>query len=130
MKQTMGPQLIRTYRAEGGAIGAGLAVMPGTAEDQAKLPTGANVRCHGVTALAVAAAGELLPVVEFGEVAAVADAAVAVGDLVMANAATGKIAPIGAVAATNYHVIGVAKSAAAAQNDEFLLLVMPSRAQG
>lgn len=128
--QITGQNLTRTYRTEGGAIGAGLAVIAGTAEDQAKLPGGANVRALGVTSDAAAAVDDPLPVIEFGEVKAVADAAIARGDLIMVNAATGKLGPIGAVAGTNYHVVGVALEAAAAQDDVFTLLVCPSRAQG
>jgi len=130
MAGPVGEHIVRTYRAEGGAIGAGLGVIAGTAADQAKLPTAANQRALGVTSLAAAAAADPLPVIELGEVLAVADAAVARGDYVMVNATTGKLAPIGAVAATNYHVVGIALTAAAAQNDEFLLFVIPSRAQG
>jgi len=125
----VGPQVIRTYRAEA-AIGAGLAVMAGTAADQAKLTTGANVRALGVSAAAAALADDPVSVVEFGEAKGVADGVIARGDYVMANAATGRLAPIGAVAATNYHVVGIALEAAAAAGDEFALLVNPSRAQG
>lgn len=128
--QEQGIQIVRSFVAEGGAIGAGLAVIKGTAEYQCKLPGGANVRAIGVTALAVDAAAKSLPVVMLGETVAVADAAIAIDDYVMVNAATGKLAPIGAVAGTNYHVVGIARSAAGAQNDEFVLFVCPSRAQG
>jgi len=121
--------LIRSYKADT-AIGAGLAIMAGAAVDSVKLTTGANVRALGVTAAAVANANDPVSVMELGEVKGVADAPIARGDLVMANAATGKMAPIGAVAGTNYHTIGIALEAAAAQNDEFALLVLPSRSQG
>ncbi len=124
-----GPQVIRTYRAEA-AISAGLGVIAGTAADQAKLPTAANQRALGISAAAAAAVDDPLSVLELGEGKGVADAAIARGDYVMINAATGKLAPIGAVAGTNYHVVGIALEAAAAQNDEFLLFVIPSRAQG
>lgn len=130
MAGPIGEHVVRTYRAEGGAIGAGLGVIAGTAADQVKLPTAANQRALGVTSLAAAAAGDPVPVIEHGEVLAIADAAIVRGDLVMINAATGKLAPIGAVAGTNYHVVGLALTAAAAQDDEFLLLVNLSRAQG
>lgn len=130
MAGPVGNQTVRSYRAEGGAIGAGLGVIAGTAADQAKLPTGANQNPLGVTTLPAAAAGDPLPVCEDGEVLAVADAAIARGDYVMINAATGRLAPIGAVAGTNYHVVGKAITAAAAQGDEFVALVKLSRAQG
>lgn len=126
---TVGPQVIRSYKADA-AIAVGLAVIGGAAVDSVALPGGANVRALGVTAAAVDAAGKPVSVVEFGEVKAVADAAIARGDYVMVNAATGKLAPIGATAGTNYHVVGIALEAAAAQNDTFALFVCPSRAQG
>jgi hypothetical protein len=125
----VGPNIVRSYKAAG-AIGAGLAVMADTAASQVKLTTGANVRALGVTAQPSVAAGDPLPVVEVGEVTAIADAAITRGAWVMANAATGQIAPVGAVAGTNYEAIGIALEAAAAQGDEFLLLVLPQRVQG
>jgi len=127
----VGPQVIRSYKADVD-LTAGLAVMAGAAVNSVKLPTGANVRALGVTAAASQAGStdKVVAVVEFGEVTAVADAAITRGAWVMANAATGKIAPIAAVAGTNYEAIGIALEAAAAQDDEFLLFVCPSRAQG
>jgi hypothetical protein len=108
---------------------AGVAVIAGAAANSVKLPTGANQRAIGVVALD-AKAGHPVSIVKFGEVTAVADAAIAREDYVMINAVTGKLAPVGAVAGTNYHVVGIAEEAAAAQDDEFLLTVLPSRAQG
>ncbi len=121
-------RLIRSYRAEGGAIGAGLAVIAGTAWDQVKLPDSANVRAIGVTALAAFSEDVALAVTQFGEVSAIADAPINRGDLVMVNSTTGKLAPIGVQPGANYNVVGMALSAAAAQDDEFVLLVVPSRA--
>jgi hypothetical protein len=128
MPNPVGPSITRSYRAQV-ALVAGVAVIAGVAADQANLPGGANVRALGVTA-APANLGEAVSVVECGEVRAIADAAIARGDYVMVNAATGQLAPIGAVAGTNYHVVGIALEAAAAQGADFLLLVFPSRAQG
>lgn len=126
----MEPRIVITRESEGGAIGSGLAVIQGTASNQAKLPGGANVRALGITGFAVDAAAKQQAVIIAGVAKAVADAAVSVGDYVMINAATGKLAPVGATAGTNYHVVGIALSAAAAQDDEFDVLVAPSRAQG
>jgi hypothetical protein len=123
------PNITRTYQADT-AIAAGLGVMAGAAVNSVKLPTGANVRALGVTAAAAAVANDSVPVIEFGEVKGVADAPIVRGDLVMVNAATGKFAPVGAVAGTNYHAVGIALEAAAAQNDDFLLFVCHSRPQG
>jgi hypothetical protein len=111
-------------------LAAGVAVVGGAAYNSVALPGGANVRALGVTAQATANIGDPVAIVELGEVTAVADAAIARGDYVMVNAATGKLAPVGAVAGTNYHAVGIALEAAAAQNDEFLLLVLPQRVQG
>jgi hypothetical protein len=120
---------IRSYVADV-VIGAGIAVIAGAATGSVKLPTGANQRALGVTAAANGAAGDPIPVVEFGEVTAIADAAIARGQYVMINAVTGQLAPVGAVAGTNYDTVGIALEAAAAQGDEFLLLVLPQRVQG
>jgi hypothetical protein len=104
--------------------------MAGAASNSVKLPTGANVRALGVTANATVNVGDPVTVIESGEVTAIADAAIARGQWVMINAVTGQLAPIGAVAGTNYETVGIALEAAAAQGDEFLLLVVQSRSQG
>jgi hypothetical protein len=126
---TVGNQIMRSYKADA-VIGAGVAVIAGAAINSVALPGGANVAPLGVTAAAAANIGDPILVVEAGECTAIADAAINRNDYVMINAATGQLAPIGAVAGTNYHVVGKALEAAAAQGDEFLLLVFPSRAQG
>jgi hypothetical protein len=104
-------------------------VIAGAAINSVKLPTGANQRALGVVA-ADAKAGAPVSVVTFGEVIALADAAIVRGNWVMINAVTGQIAPVGAVAGTNYETVGFAMEAAAAQGDEFLLMVTPQRVQG
>jgi hypothetical protein len=119
---------IRTYTADVD-LSAGVAVIAGAAANSVKLPTGANQRALGVTAIA-AKAGDPVSVVEYGECIAIADAATSRADYVMVNANTGQVAPIGAVAGTNYHVVGLALEAGANQGDEFLVFVLPSRAQG
>lgn len=124
-----GGRIIRSYKADG-AIPAGVAVIGGAAVDSVALPGGANVNALGIALQAAVNAGDLIPVQEHGETKAIADAAIARGDYVMVNAATGKLAPIAAVAGTNYHVVGKALEAAAAQNSEFTILVNQSRAQG
>lgn len=129
MAGTVGGQIIRSYKADA-VIGAGLAVIAGAAVDSVALPGGANVQALGVTGLGSSAVGAPIPVVEHGEVKAVAGAAIARGALVMINAATGKLAPVGAVAGTNYFAIGIALEAAAADGDEFLMLVNFQRVQG
>jgi hypothetical protein len=132
MAGTFGPQsqirIVRSYIADV-ALAAGVAVIAGAAVNSVKLPTGANLQSLGVT-LQACNAGDTVPVLEFGETKAVADAAFARGALLMINAATGKLAAIGAVAGTNYFVVGMAVELAAAQNDEVTVFVNMSRAQG
>lgn len=130
MKGPAGYQHVRSFRAQVAAIPAGRAVIQGTAEDQATLPGGANVNCLGITAAASVSIDDALPVVMFGETVAEADAAIAIGDYLMANAATGRVAPVGAVAGTNYHTVGKALTAATLQGDDVLVLVAPQRVQG
>lgn len=124
------PRNIITREAEGGAIGAGLGVIAGTAASQVKLPTGANQRTEGVTGHKAVAAGDLIPVVVLGPVKALAAAAIARNDLVMVNGSNGRFAPIGTTAGANYHAAGFALSAAAADGDEFDLFALPQRPQG
>ncbi len=125
----IGDPLVRSYIADT-ALAAGVAVVAGAAFNSVALPGGANVRALGVTALPAVNAGDPVPVVEFGEVTAIADAAVVRGTWQMVNAATGQLAAVGAVAGTNYETVGLALEAADAQGDEFLLLVIPQRVQG
>jgi hypothetical protein len=119
----------RSYIADT-ALPAGVAVIAGALPNSVKLPTAANQRAVGVTALAAINPGDPVTLIEVGEVTAIADAAITRNAWVMINAATGQFAPIGAVAGTNYETVGLALEAAAAQGDEFLLLVQQSRSQG
>ena len=57
--------LVKSFRAEGGAIGAGVAVIAGTAANQVKLPTAANQMPIGITKYAITE-GEFGDVVIFG----------------------------------------------------------------
>lgn len=125
----VGHNLSRSYKCDV-VLPAGVAVIAGAAANSVALPGGANVRALGVTGLATANIGDPVMVVEFGEVTAIADAAIARGQWVMVNAVTGQLAPVGAVAGTNYETVGLALEAAANQGDEFLLLVCPQRVQG
>lgn len=123
-----GVRLVRSYLADVD-LAAGIGVIAGASATSVKLPTAPNQQAEGIT-LQPTPAGQMVPVLEFGEVKAVADAAIARGQLVMINATTGKLAPIGAVAGTNYFVVGLALEAAAAQDNDFVLFVNMSRAQG
>jgi hypothetical protein len=128
----VGPNVMRSYGTDVGnpVLAAGVAVIAGAARNTVQLPGGPNVRALGVTAIPTKNAGDPVTVVEFGEVTAIADAAIARGQWVMINAATGQLAQVGAVAGTNYETVGMALEAAAAQGDEFLLFVCPQRVQG
>lgn len=128
----VGPNVTRSYGTDvaNPVLAAGVAVIAGAAYNTVALPGGANVRALGVTAIPTKNAGDPVSVVEFGEVTAIADAAITRGQWVMVNAATGQLAPVGAVAGTNYETVGIALEAAANQGDEFLLFVVPQRVQG
>ncbi|HKV94891.1 MAG TPA: capsid cement protein [Candidatus Angelobacter sp.] len=128
----VGPNISRPYGTDvaNPALAAGIAVVGGAAYNTVALPGGANVRALGVTALPTKNAGDPVTVVELGEVTAIADAAIARGQWVMVNAATGQLAPVGAVGGTNYEAVGFALEAAPGQGDEFLLFVIPQRVQG
>jgi len=125
---TVGQGVLRSYTADVD-LSAGLAVIAGAAINSVKLPTAQNQRALGIVA-ADAKAGQPVTVVEYGECICIADAAVVRGNYVMINAASGQLAPVGAVAGTNYETVGIALEAAAAQGDEFLVLVLPQRVQG
>jgi hypothetical protein len=120
----IGPQIVRTYKADA-VLAAGVAVVAGAAVDSVALPAAQNDPPLGVTA-AVSDGGSKVAVVEHGEVQAVADAAITRGDYVMINAATGKLAPMGAVGGTNYKVVGRALEAAAGQDSLFVMFVNPT----
>jgi hypothetical protein len=128
----VGPNVSRSYGtdAANAALAAGVAVVAGAAANTVALPGGANVRALGVTAIPTVNQGDPVTLVELGECTAIADAAITRGAWVMVNAATGQLAPVGAVAGTNYEAVGFALEAAAAQGDEFLLFVIPTRVQG
>jgi hypothetical protein len=73
--------ITKAYRAEGGAIAKGISVIPGTAANQVKLPTGANQMPVGITCEAIAE-GEYGNVLVFGFAQAKTDGGTdfAVGD--------------------------------------------------
>lgn len=110
-------------------IPAGVAVVAGATGQSCKLPTGANQQSLGIS-LQATLAGEHVPVLQFGETKAIADAAITRNSLVMVNAVTGQLAPVGTTAGTNYFAVGMAMEAAAAQGSEFVLFVQLQRVQG
>ena len=123
------PRVVITKEAEGGAIGAGLAVIQGTATRQAKLPAGAGNRAVGITGFSADAAGDQMAVVILGQAKAVAAAAITVGAALEVTT-TGKLQTAAPTAGSNTNIIGHALSAAAADGDEFDVLIVPSTMQG
>ena len=119
-----GERIVRTYRAEGGAIVEKFAVMQGTADDQAKVVTGANVACVGIVAegCGAPAAGDLISVVEFGETIAIAGADLA-PNLPVDVDSSGRVIT---AAAGDHHVIGFTRSTSVSAGDEILVFVCPS----
>lgn len=108
---------IKAYLGEGGAIGAGLAVIPGTAANQAKLPTAANQMPLGITKYATTAAGDTLEVIESGYADAVVLANsvnIAVGDPLTVNGTTGKLSKSDLTNTKN--VCAIAREAATADS--------------
>lgn len=124
------PRVIITKEAEGGAIGAGLAVIQGTATKQAKLPAAAGDRAVGITGFAVDAAGKPMPVIILGTVKAIAGGAITAGAPIQVGGTNGRLTAAAPAAAVNADIVGHALSAAAADGDEFDLLVTPSTIQG
>lgn len=127
----VGPSLSRSYGTDvaNPALAAGVAVIAGAAFNTVALPGGANVRALGVTAVLTQNPGDPVTVVEFGEVTAIADMAIARGNWVGVNAVTGQLAPVGLgnMVGGEMEIVGIALEAATNQGDEFLLCVLPHR---
>ncbi|HUS95750.1 MAG TPA: hypothetical protein VMX97_03310 [Hyphomicrobiaceae bacterium] len=117
------PRNVFTKEAESTAIGAGLAIMPGTLKRQVKLPSAQNAYCEGISALAAAAAGDAFPVIMAGPARAILGYAATRGDYLMAYDTAGGLGPIGAVSGTNYNAIALALESgdAAAEIDVFVI---------
>ncbi len=114
-----------TYIAQNAAQGRGLAVVQGgSGDDYAATAAAANATCLGVQEEASVSAGEPISVVDLGEAVAIAGAAVNAGQFVKCTAA-GQLIPI---TTTGDQIVGQAKSSAALQGDEFILLVLPGQA--
>jgi len=125
------PRSTITRLAEGGAIGAGLAVMPGTDPDaQAKLPTGAGVRSLGVTLIKADAAGRPLTIVTAGQAVCVAKSAIAPGDLIEVDGVDGKWKKAAPAAGANALTAGMALTSASLEDDLFEAEIAPSTMQG
>lgn len=106
---------VKPYLGEGGAIGAGIAVIKGTADNQAKLPTASYQMPLGITLEASSAAGDTLQVVEEGVCDAVVDGsgtAITAGDPLTVKDATGVL--IKSDLANTHNVCAVARESASA----------------
>jgi len=125
------PRSTITRLAEGGAIGAGLAVMPGTDTNaQAKLPTGAGVRSLGVTLIKADAAGRPLTIVTAGQAVCVAKSGINVGDLIEVAGTDGKWKAAAPASGVNALCAGVALTLATLEDDLFEAEIAPSTMQG
>jgi hypothetical protein len=128
-KATMAPAGLReerTYIAEG-TITRGMAVIPGTAENQVKPPgsvaTG-NLLVIGIAA-ENAASGDPVRVVTRGEVTAIAKTAITHGSLLKTVGADGRVEP---TTTDNDGVFAQAVSDAAGDTDEVTIRVLgPNR---
>lgn len=122
----IGGEIALTQKAEGGAIGADLAVIPGTAADQVKLPAAAGDRAKGITALAASAAGKAIPVIIQGPAVGTAAAAVGAAKFVKVAGTSGKLQEVGGeTGGTVVEVVGLSMTSAAADGDKFDLIVAP-----
>ena len=112
-----------TYIAQNANQGRGLAlVQGGSGDDYAATAAAANAVCIGVQEEPSYNAGDPISVIDLGEAAAVAGAAVNAGQFVKCTAA-GQFIPVTTV---GDNIVGQAKSSAALAGDEFVLCVMPS----
>jgi len=110
---------IRTFRAEGGALTRGMAVIAGTAQDQVAAPASVatgNLKVVGIVVEDIAQ-GDPGPVCVGGECIMIADAAIAHGDQLKTVDAGGKAT---ATTTDNDGIYGEAVSDAAADGDEFV----------
>jgi len=121
-----GTRVERSYVAEG-VITRGMAVIPGTAQNQVKPPASVatgNLKVMGIAA-EDAASGALVRIVEHGECVAIVVAAVVHGDALKTVAAAGKVEP---TTTDNDGIFAHAISDGATDGDEAIVFVDgPSR---
>ena len=117
----------RTYLAEGGALTRGMAVIPGTAQNQVKAPAAVatgNLKVVGIVAEDAVQDAPVRVVVR-GECVAIVVAAVAHGDILKTAGVAGKVEP---TTTDNDGIFAVAVSDAAADGDEAIVrIVGPAR---
>ncbi len=119
--QPIGTPFRRSYRAEV-ALTRGVGCCYGTAEDQVKASTGLGARCAGVIEEAQATVGGPVSVVTFGECIGISGQAAIIPGMALRMDADGKF--VTAEAADNERA-GHAVSAAALEDDEFVIFVNP-----
>lgn len=118
----MGPV---SFTSEGGAIGAHLVVIAGTAPHQIKLPGAADVEGYAVTAEASTAAGQAQKCFLPGSYClVVAQEAIAAGERVGIDGTSGKVKP-SAAGATVFSV-GIAYDDAGADGDLISIWFSPA----
>ena len=119
-RQPYGFNIKGSYRAESTALTRGYAVKAGTAEDQVKV-AGADEACIGLVDETVAAAGDIVGVVEFGLAIGIAGDTLATLNAAVKPDSAGKLV---SAAAADIHTIGYTRSIADALNDEVLIFVI------
>lgn len=114
------------YRAEGvSGIGAHLAVVAGTADDQVKLPGAANAAGFvGFSLDAQATEGKHISVREAGTCIAIAAGAIDRGNLCKIAGTSGKITPIATTGATAQEVVCEALQTVTTDGDQVLVKIL------
>jgi hypothetical protein len=124
--RTLNKNFKDTFQAQAANQGRGLGVVLGGSGDGYRgTAAGAGVQILGVQEEPSVAAGDPISVVELGDAIAIAGAAITVGAYVKVTA-TGQFIVVTGTAGGGENIAGYAKSAAAAQGDEFVLFVLPS----
>ncbi len=114
--------LRQSFKAES-AITKKLAVIAGTAADEVDMPSAANDQAVGIATETVSQSADV-EVITSGPADAIAGGAIARGALVGIAGTSGKLAAITVGATTgDQRVVGKAMTAAAADNDEFVVFV-------
>ena len=117
-----GERNIISFVAEGGALVEKYGVMRGTADYQAKVPTGADVLVLGIVdeGGGAAAVGDPVAVVQGGETIAISGQASLGTNVPVSIDADGKVV---SAAAGDHNVVGITRSSADAEDDEVLVFV-------
>lgn len=123
-----GNPITKVYQADG-VCTVNRAVMKGTADNEVKVTTGADVATIGI-AQATTVDHDNVDVAISGTAVAIAAGAIAIGAKVTAADNVGKLKTAAPAGGANSNVIGMALTHADADGDEFLVLLAPSVMQG